>query len=59
MSKIIKIKNNGIESYFGAITDGNFKIEFNLYDIKETLEIAIGIKIQLCGDLEKTSLFNR
>lgn len=58
MAEIIQIKIDGIESHFGAITDGNFKIEFTLHNIKEPLQIAIGTKIQLCGDLEKTSLFS-
>lgn len=59
MAEIIQIKTEGIDSHFGSITDGNLKIEFNLYNMKQLSQIEIGTKIQLCGDLEKTSLFIR
>lgn len=54
MSDLIKIKNDGVSSVFGAITNGQNKIPFNLYEIPNIPEIPIGTFIQLSGDFEKT-----
>ena len=55
MNEIILVKMNGIERFFGSLTDGEFKIEFNLFDIKILPNIEIGTKLELYGDLELTS----
>lgn len=56
MTEIIKIKSEGKEHFFGSITNGIKKIEFNLFEIEITDEIEIGTKLELFGDLELTSI---
>lgn len=55
MTELIKLKSNGVDSFFGSITNGQKKIEFNLYEIETLENIEIGTKIELSGDLELSS----
>lgn len=55
MNELVKLNDNG-NVYFGALTNGKYKVEILINNVIEELKIETGSKIEIIGETVLTSI---